>query len=371
MCLEKIITKYNIPNMYLWSCHNPNISKRFVDDHKDYYKKKNIYKICMNPNLSYEYLQDYYFNEGVDFYHFSSNPNVNTDIFIDNINENWNMYNLTINPGIDLNFIDNNDFDWDWNNISYRKDMTQSFIIKNQRKIWNWIGLSYNKCLDIDFVINSRLPFSNNILSEIAKMKDILEFPNYYWNYNNLSKNINLSFDFILAKKDLLNWKKIGKQNSITQEIVERHPNLPWNYKELSKNINISFDFVKKNITKNWDWYYLSCNPSIKSEDILNNLDMPWEDQIWCNPNIDMRVVDNICGKSYFTKESYIYEPNFFSLSYNLFSYHPYFMSEKYRKESCHKSLYDFEEELIKKSCHPKRIMSYLDIEELKFLGFI
>lgn len=39
------------------------------------------------------------------------------------------------------------------------------------------------------------------------------------------------------------------------------------------------------------------------------------------------------------------------------------------RKSKCQKMIYDIEEELIKRACHPKRIQSYLDIEELKFIG--
>ena len=48
---------------------------------------------------------------------------------------------------------------------------------------------------------------------------------------------------------------------------------------------------------------------------------------------------------------------------------------QRYRKEQCFKYFSDREgllfEELIIKTCHPDRIMWYMDLEELKFMGLV
>ena len=51
--------------------------------------------------------------------------------------------------------------------------------------------------------------------------------------------------------------------------------------------------FIRKYPEKNWTFYNISKNPNIKLEDILNNLDLPWDwNFISMNPNITPDIIE-------------------------------------------------------------------------------
>ena len=49
-------------------------------------------------------------------------------------------------------------------------------------------------------------------------------------------------------------------------EIVQANPNIDWDYYELSKNPNITWEIVQANPNIDWDYYELSKNPNITWE---------------------------------------------------------------------------------------------------------
>ena len=87
--------------------------------------------------------------------------------------------------------------------------------------------------------------------------------------------------------------------HNITTDLIENTPdfdfNLSWNNLAFNRAINI--DFVLRHKQKFIDiggFAGLSCNPSIKIEDIENNMDLPWDFQfVSRNPNLTTQFIEN------------------------------------------------------------------------------
>ena len=132
----------------------------------------------------------------------------------------------------------------------------------------------------------------------------------------------------------------------------------PWSWVGLSQNPNITFDIVEKYIDKPWSWYGLSQNPNITFDFVEKHMDKPW---VWSslsyNPNITFDFI-----KKYIDKWSHRdFMANPFTIEKEIFI-------ESIRKKRIMKRNREFEEELIAKVFHPKRIqkMLLLDINYLE-----
>ena len=60
-------------------------------------------------------------------------------------------------------------------------------------------------------------------------------------------------------------------------DIVKSFPDKNWSFKYLSKNPNISFQDIIDNPQFNWDWDEISKNPTVTLSDIINNSDKNWD----------------------------------------------------------------------------------------------
>ena len=81
------------------------------------------------------------------------------------------------------------------------------------------------------------------------------------WDYFNLSKNSNITWEIVQANPDK-NWDydNLGKNPNITWEIVQANPDKPWDYNFLSQNPNITWNVIKSNPDKPWNYNVLSSN---------------------------------------------------------------------------------------------------------------
>lgn len=76
-------------------------------------------------------------------------------------------------------------------------------------------------------------------------------------------------------------------------EYIDAHPELQWKTCGLSKNPNLTIDYVCKNKNKKkWDWKEVSKNPGINLHDIENNLYLPWRwSHVAQNPNMTLNFL--------------------------------------------------------------------------------
>jgi hypothetical protein len=95
---------------------------------------------------------------------------------------------------------------------------------------------------------------STEIMNEFKKIYDKYNKYELYWDYDKLSLNPNVDWNF-----------------------VKKHIDKPWNFKLLSCNINITYDIIKKLKYLNWNLiYFISYNPNINLNVIneLKNIDL-------------------------------------------------------------------------------------------------
>ena len=118
------------------------------------------------------------------------------------------------------------------------------------------------------------------------------------------------------SKKDVV---KLGSSKFITLDLIEKYWGIPWNYEEISKNPNLTEDFVLKYIEKFkydididrdiklisipclsikfiiehenlFDLYNISNRTCLTVDDVLTNHDIYWDWDILCkNPSFNIK----------------------------------------------------------------------------------
>ena len=102
--------------------------------------------------------------------------------------------------------------------------------------------------------------------------------------------------------------------NHLTK-LLELFPDKPWNYDSLSSNPNITWEFVQNNPDKRWDYDYLSHNPNLTWEIIAKNPDKPWNWDVLSDNKFDAE-----CGcmnKDRIIKRTTTYKDELFDVVYH------------------------------------------------------
>jgi hypothetical protein len=145
----------------------------------------------------------------------------------------------------------------------------------NPDKDWDYDTLSYNK----------------NITWKIIKSN-----PDKPWCYKELSKHPNITWKIVQENPDKpWDYRELSSNRNITWEIVQANPDKPWSYYGLSTaNPNITWDIVQENSDKPWNYKHMSSNPIITWEIIQSNPDKPWDyDRFSDNPNMTYEIMIN------------------------------------------------------------------------------
>lgn len=228
---------------------------------------------------------------------------------------------LCENSNITIQFIKNNkkNINFDYYNIFKGKLLTYNMIKKNKDFLFD--GCSKQRIKDY-FDILCQNP---NIT-----MKDIQENPHIFNCLRNLSRNPNITWEFIKSKIDEnnqslinINWSrlcinsnlkfedikyiwlnypnvfiehKFGVNPNITWDIVKNNMDIPWNWLDISENCNITWHIIKNNLNNNlynWNWGSISMNQNITWDIVESNPEMPWDyNGLSLNPNITFEIID-------------------------------------------------------------------------------
>ena len=145
-------------------------------------------------------------------------------------------------------------FGWFWNNVTENPNITFDIVNNNLHYPWN-----------ISYLINNK-----NITMDIIKSNPEIE-----WNFNQITFNTNLfntetfnnesNLNFIIEKNRnftiLSLWFYLSQ--IISPDIILSHPELPWSYNSVSRNPNMTLDYIEKIKTSHdckYDWFNFSCN---------------------------------------------------------------------------------------------------------------
>ena len=154
----------------------------------------------------------------------------------------------------------NKPWDWEWlienTNICVEEYIPLNLIKKYLYK-WNYYFLSKNSNLTEEFIL--KYPYQNWDIEYLIENNKIIDF-------NSLSK-FKYIYDYIINnyKNKPWDWEWLIENTSINIEkyislkLIKKYP-YKWDYQILSKNPNLTEDFILKYSYKNWNIEYLSKN---------------------------------------------------------------------------------------------------------------
>lgn len=130
--------------------------------------------------------------------------------------------------------------------------------------------------------------------------KLLLAYPFENWDWNQVSVNPAVTFQFILDHPKLP-WRSryVSENANVTEQIILSNMSYHWCFTGLCANKNLTFEFFKKyiivpNEVMHVDWQLLSANPAVTTMDIINNPTYNWNDRyLSSNPNITSNFILN------------------------------------------------------------------------------
>jgi hypothetical protein len=241
------------------------------------------------------------------------------------MNFSWDFQQLCSNKNFNMEIIlSNQDLFNDWNSISYNNNLTINIILQNLHKDLNWFSISSNSNITMDIVEQYKelpwdrqgLSFNDNIIKHnMKKSSETIKLYDIYKIYKH--KNFNVSKFLSNIKKDnrlKYYMKGLSSNSNVNSKDIENNIDLDWDWNLVSKNINLSSEFIQKYIYK-LNWENLSLNPTIDIDFIESTLnDLPWDfRKLSKNPNLNLKFI-----------EKYIDHFDFDYLSENIFLYNDF-----------------------------------------------
>lgn len=356
-CLEKLLQLFPPNDLNKWNfdklSKNPNMNIRIV--RKNLKKKLNWKELTRNKGIKIQNIESYpNYRWYKDVIH--DNPNITKDYLLKDVNNDaitirkeydddgdFTGYGLSLPCNSPLKYI----FKFmseaelmfcinkhNHHHINSRKNM--SFKLLNHIMILYglptylcWFNFSISSGVTMDKVKKTELIFQY-LRNELRRGKKYDDFDKeeykhiqnakfhsvrrWNWNYDGLSSNPNLTIDYIrfyLKMKDdwdLMksaqwdgrlnekqtnwNWERISKNSAFTMDNIAINSDLPWEYKFVSQNPNVTIEFVLENLDEDWDWNELSRNKGINIDNIDSHSKLPWNFKfVSANPNITLEFI--------------------------------------------------------------------------------
>ena len=228
-----------------WSlvCGNPNITFEFIMKHMDRLPKvpPGGFNICWN-RLS--------MHQNISMQHVNSHPTFP-----------WNWYYMSKNPNIRFEDVLNHlDQPWDWFQLSCHRNISMDHVLEHPHLPWKLATLAHNKNIGIN-----------------EYLRYVTQHPQHHqqqWNWVNFCSNPNLDIEDIIkyCPPQWIKWYLTENPN-VTPEHVFKYPHLFENHRALCKNPSFGIEYV---LEQEW-WKVYSCNPNLRYEEVIANIDKPWD----------------------------------------------------------------------------------------------
>jgi hypothetical protein len=153
----------------------------------------------------------------------------------------------------------------DFSVVSVHSYLSFGFVDKDLQssnpKPWSWKWLSRNENLTFEFVLkykDKEWDWLNVSINKNIKIKNVISNPDLPWCFKGLSFNPNLTLDFFEKhlKNGMIyewNWLALSEHKIFTLDYIEKNKDLPWNYKTMTMNPNISIETIKNRKDIPWD----------------------------------------------------------------------------------------------------------------------
>lgn len=217
------------------------------------------------------------------WYELSKNPVITWENILNSLNFDWDWKGVSMNPNINWDIVKNNlDMAWDWFEISAHPNITWDIIEKNWNKPWNMCGVSFNPNITWKIVQdNFDKEWFWKALSQNPNItgNDIQDYLHLNWNWTKLSRFSGVDLDFKIQNNQCpwCFYPFNQKLDKYMWEKIVTNPNIVWEWSKISQDPFITWDTIEKNQDFNWDWSAVSLNPNINLNIVENNLNYPWD----------------------------------------------------------------------------------------------
>jgi len=253
-----------------------------------------FYGLVCNPNISIDVLVLYANPDDYNhWFHIMESKKFTIDIVKKYPIKYWDFCIISMNKNITYQTIlDNLVYNWDWKKFCKNPSLTLEFVKSHPEIKWDYEGFSSNPNITYEFIEeNQMLQFCWKSLYKNENIKWKKLFCPRNNDYYYLSFNPHLDFEIVDLNKPW-DWDLISY--NVTIDIIKKNPEMPWDYVSLSRNKNLTAEFVLENLDKNWDWNLISYNrfnsdELVKIRRFRENRAAKIIQRVWirwdCNPN--------------------------------------------------------------------------------------
>jgi hypothetical protein len=263
--LKDIEENLNLPWDWNGISLNPNLTIDFIKKYKDrdwswyYISTNNVFTpkdVNDNPDIRWDYrglsynssiTQDFVFqnkDKDWDMICLSANSVISSRFIEEHKSDfKWCMSSVSINPNVDMDFIERHiNWKWDYNNISRKKNLTIQFLRKYKDRKWDWYLVSSNCVItQKDMDNNPDLPW--NPFGHALNPNIDLE-RKQYMNYSAvyLVRNPSITLDFIEHILDFIEFGELSGNRFLYDEYVYRREIC----KDIEERRDTIFDIMKR-----------------------------------------------------------------------------------------------------------------------------
>ena len=268
-------------------------------------------RIGMIPSITFEFVMEHLAEFKTPqqifqstWFYISKNPNITWDIVIQNPQIPWRWDGLSQNPSITMDIVLNNiKCPWVWKDLSYNASgtLTLEIVMAHLNKKWDWTQLS--RCLPLYAEILDKypeLPWNWNYMSANKSFTPDFwesEISSYTTNHSPTNNNI---FSKICgwvfptltsaSTKPMRRWDWnyfLSLNPSILIQTILDNPNYPWDWTTISCRKDATWEIVQKNLDKPWNWKMLSSSETITWDMVISNPQIEWDyTALLFNPNV-------------------------------------------------------------------------------------
>jgi hypothetical protein len=258
-------------------------------------------ELSLDENVTIDVIEQY-IDKSWNWYYISANPSITMDFATTYPEKDWNWEAIMRHSKISWDCMEKNKNDncpkWDMNIVNCNSTVTLDEIIQHPDYFWNLFELSHNPNLTLDFILSKDDPSKWNwhviSMHKNITIDMILNHPECPWHWLGIFQNPNITLQMMLDNHDkirdfddkseniqsiipIIDWDLLSCNPSITPNDILAHKDEDWDWEMLSKNKNITISVVNELFDKPWDFDYLTENPNITINDIATNPDIPWE----------------------------------------------------------------------------------------------
>ena len=287
----------------LWSiedvCCNPGITVQDMLNHRDYCWDCRI--VSKNPNLNIKIINEFPRHDW-NWKSISCNPGITMQDIINHPKYPWDWEFISDNPNFELKIVAKYpDMKYDWYRISRHPGISLQDISIHPEYPWDWYNVSNNPNLNINFIshnLDKKWDWCCLSACPAITMEDVIKHPEYPRNFEfGIPKNPNFNIDMLhlyprLCEFRSYYWTTVSINPGIHMKDIMNHPEYSWNWESVCQNPNLNLEIVthqkfKHNFILNevrWDgikcpeiwWKMISRNPGILITDIIQHPELPW-----------------------------------------------------------------------------------------------